>query len=171
MAEKSYEILNRLPPYGPMWFPIGNPKLATEGFVVRFYRDDGSSWVGNFDLGHGSLNSVQKLSYDNLLLVIAQGAGYFINPNYEKEIKNIGYDFDKIIKDESNRIILVGSTDITIMESKGELWVSDRISYDGIEIEKVENSIIYGKVLTMEDEEIDFTLNLHSKKVNGGHFN
>lgn len=170
MGEKSYEILNGLPPYGPMWFPIGNPKLTTEGFVVRFYRDDGSSWVGNFDLGHGSLDFVEKLSFDNLLLVISQGAAYLINPNYEKEVKSLGFDFNKIITDESNRVILVGSTDITIIELTGDLWTSDSISYDGIEVERVENDIIHGKVFSMEDTEIDFTLNLNSKKLNGGHF-
>lgn len=170
MAKSSFEILDHLPAYGPMWIPIGNSKLTSDGFVVRFNKDDGSSWVGNFDLGHGTINLVQELSFDNLLLVIAQGQGYIINPNCEKCIKSFGCSFEKIITDDSNRIILVDSTDITVIESTGELWVSDRISYWGVEVEMVKKSIIYGQVFTMEDEAIKFTLNLESKRVTGGYF-
>ena len=48
MTDKRYEILNSLPSSGPMYVPVtgnGEP-FYSEGVAVRFYKTDGSNWVG-----------------------------------------------------------------------------------------------------------------------------
>ena len=50
---KQYELLESLPAYGPMYIPIsetGEP-FYSEGVAVRFYKKDGTAWVGNFATG------------------------------------------------------------------------------------------------------------------------
>ena len=52
-VQRRYEILDGLPTYGPMYVPVsedGEP-FYSEGFVVRFYKSDGSEWVANFKPG------------------------------------------------------------------------------------------------------------------------
>lgn len=47
-----WEVLTGLPGDGPIpyHFHLGHPSPWAEGLVVRFWKADGSSWVGNFTL-------------------------------------------------------------------------------------------------------------------------
>jgi hypothetical protein len=71
-----YEILEALPAYGPMYIPVteNGEGFYSEGFPVRFYKPDGTSWVGNFAPGWTNLNIVYELKETNNLIVIAGGA-------------------------------------------------------------------------------------------------
>ena len=57
MNHPAYEILKGLPGYGPMYIsiPPNNYNVYSEDFVVRFYKKDGSEWVGNFQLGFSNM--------------------------------------------------------------------------------------------------------------------
>jgi hypothetical protein len=55
-----WEILKGLPSEGPIpkYFHKGHPTPWAEGFVVRFWNEDGTEWVGNFQGGSGSIGTV-----------------------------------------------------------------------------------------------------------------
>lgn len=67
-------------------------KYYSEGFVVRFHTDHGTSWVGNFDPGWTGLNAVYDFDHQTYILVIAGGTCYLMNPNDIKPISLIGCD-------------------------------------------------------------------------------
>ena len=48
---KQYELLDGLPPYGPMYISVttdDSEPYASEGYVLRLFKSDGTSWVANF---------------------------------------------------------------------------------------------------------------------------
>ncbi len=75
---KRYEILNSLPPYGPMYIPItedGDPYYS-EGYVIRFYKSDGTDWVANFQPGWTVFDGVFDFPQLDLIVVIAGMANF-----------------------------------------------------------------------------------------------
>src|SRR5580658_7797405 len=91
MKEKRYEILDALPTYGPMYIPIPSP-FYSQGFVIRFYKEDKSEWVANFLPGGSGFNCVCEFSNSKNILVIAGGACYMMNPEETKPISIFGGD-------------------------------------------------------------------------------
>ena len=60
-----WEVLAGLPGEGPIphHFHLGHPTPWKEGFVVRFWNQDGSEWVGNSQggfLGHSGILGVES---------------------------------------------------------------------------------------------------------------
>jgi hypothetical protein len=72
-----------LPPYGPMFTPIGtgyeNP--YSEGSVVRFSKSDGSTWIANFATGYSGFSFVSHFVKTGFVVVIAKGQCYIISPD------------------------------------------------------------------------------------------
>lgn len=110
----------------------------SEGFVVRFYKDDGTSWVGNFAPGWKELNKVFELSNARELLVISGGTCYIMNPNSENPIAAFGMYTD-IIECPDKLFVLYNDTEVTVIETGKSIWHSERISFDGIKDVYVEN--------------------------------
>ena len=87
-----YEILESLPTYGPMFIPVtgDDEPYYSQGFAVRFYRDDKSDWVANFKPGWTGLNAIYEFDNQQNVLVIAGGTCYIMNPNDTKPIEVFG---------------------------------------------------------------------------------
>ncbi len=173
---KKYEILESLPTYGKMYIPISQDEenFYSEGFVVRFFKDDGSDWVANFKSIYG-LNKVIECS-NNLIVVIAGGLGYVINPNYEKALGYFGEGLiHNIFETETEELICVNDTQIEVFNPKNsKVWTSKRISWDGFDDLTFENGILKGKALNpfigYDDEWVDFSFNLKTKEIEGGSY-
>jgi len=137
-----YEILESLPTYGPMYISVtdDDEPYYSQGFAVRFFRDDKSDWVANFKPGWTGLNAIYELDNPPRLLVIAGGTCYIMNPNDIKPISVFGVGYENILKTNDGRLILHDLTDITVVESDGDHWTSDRISWDGLKDLKLEGN-------------------------------
>jgi len=63
--KKNYEILKGLPSYGKMYIPITNfeNEKYSEGYVVRFFKKDGTDWVTNFGKGWSNYSNVFEFCY------------------------------------------------------------------------------------------------------------
>src|SRR4051812_43629163 len=82
-----YEVLAGLPGEGPvpLHFHIGHPTPWTEGIVIRFFYEDGTDWVGNFQ-GHWSrqivlwseADAIVVLAMHNLYLLDARSPEHYI---------------------------------------------------------------------------------------------
>lgn len=98
MIEKKFERLNSLPPYGPMYTSIteSGEEYFSEGFVVRFFKEDGTNWVANFQPGWTDLTDVMILQESHNLLVIANGICYIMNPNLTQPIAVFGVNYKAI---------------------------------------------------------------------------
>ncbi len=170
---KRYEILESLPSYGPMYIPISenNEAFYSEGYVVRFYTSEDTTWVGNFEPGLTRLNAVYEFEHDPYILVIAGGTCYLMNPDLEKPISIFGTQYETVIKSLNGRLILQDSTDLTVFEADGEYWHTERISWDGIVDLKLEGHLVSGlsfDPMNEYEEWVEFVVDLEKRNVKGG---
>ena len=172
---KSYEILESLPTYGPMYIPISEKeeRYYSEGFVVRFSKLDGTDWVANFKPGWTSLKEVHELPYNTNLLIIAFGTSYIMNPEQTKPISVFGVGYVDSFKSPDGRIILQDQTNLTIIESSGKYWHSERISWDGMKDLNLQNNIITGlsfDPMHEADEWVAFSFDINARTLTGGSY-
>lgn len=175
-TEKRYEILNSLPTYGPMYVPVKDNGEAfySEGFPVRFYKTDGTEWVANFKPGWTDLKVIYELKNTSKLLVIACGTCYLMNPEETKPISVFGVGYSTVLKCQNGRLILQDQTDLTIIETDGNHWDTERISWDGLKDLKIENNIITGlsfDPVNDADEWVGFSYDIDTKILTGGSYN
>ncbi|TKB97412.1 hypothetical protein [Pedobacter cryotolerans] len=172
---KRFEILNSLPAYGPMYISItadGEPYYS-EGFVVRFFKADGTNWVANFKPGWTDLVYVHEFSESNNLLIIAQGLCYIINVEETKAITIFGGGYHNIFLFSDEYVILCDDISLTIVDNYEKYWQSERISYDGIKDVSFEENIVSGLAFDPTDNDNEwkeFTYNIETKILNGGSY-
>lgn len=158
-----------------MYIPVteNSENYSSEGFVVRFFKSDGTNWVANFKEGWTELNAVYEFDQQRNILVIAGGTCYIMNPENHKPIKTFGAGYQTVIKAPKNRLILQNSTDLTIVEANGEIWHTERISWNGIKELNIEGQFINGlsfSPMSDKDEWIEFVVDLEKRNVKGGSF-
>jgi hypothetical protein len=175
-SEKQFEILNGLPAYGPMYIPIspsGEP-FYSEGFVVELYKQDGSTWIANFSKGWTNFSKVFGFPQKNIVVVFANGTCYVMNPESETPKLNFGVTIDNVLQTENGSLICSDNTNITILDNEtGELWRSDRISWDGIKDLHIKNNFVIGvsyDPTAESDEWTEFSIDLKTKVIKGGSF-
>ncbi len=179
-----YEILTHLPPYGPAYVPIPANSNAeySEGFAVRFYKEDGSDWVANFMTGITNLKGVYERPDQSNLLIIANGLCYLMNPDKTTPLDIFGYGYDKILTVSDNRLILQNETSLTIVETNGTHWETERISWDGfselgwraVKDSELNNNVVKGlsyNPMNDANEWVPFEYNIDTKELFGGSFN
>lgn len=76
-----WETLPGLPGEGPMpvHFHVSHPTPWREGFVVRFWKYDGSQWVGNFQSGRSKCCKVALWPEAESVAVVAGGYFYLFD--------------------------------------------------------------------------------------------
>ena len=173
--EPKYKILKHLPSEGPMYIPISdnNKKFFSEGFVIKFYKSDGTEWVANFQCGLTECRYVYEFEEFNRIVVFADGSGYLINPDTQKPIKCFGAFTNQVIPFRKKQLILVDSCGVMLMDHTGVIWKSPRLSWDGIEDLKLNGCILSGKSFNPfheGNEWSDFEINLDSKIITGGSY-
>lgn len=166
--QERYEILPGLPATGPMYVTIP-PDNYSEGFVVRFYKENGGEWIGNFKLGYEGLNTVIKLGQSKLL-VIANGTCYVVDPETEKVENTFGTTYENRIDAPDGRVVLIDRSLMTILEPDGTYWHSSEFALHGIEDLTIKNNIVSGIFYNPTNETDDwyeFTFNLATKTFTG----
>lgn len=83
MLEARFEILTGVPARGPLprWIPEPWRRTGREGCVVRFFRSDGGSWIGNFRPGSLSFSDAFPHPDGRHVLVVAAGEAYLVDPD------------------------------------------------------------------------------------------
>jgi len=173
---RRYEILDGLPVYGPMYISVTHTKdpFYSEGYAVRFYKADQTSWVANFQPGWTLLKSVIDLINSSNVLVIAYGSCYVMNPDDTQPVSVFGVDYHEYFLSENGKVVLQGQTDLTIVEPNGDYWITERISWDGLKELKLENNILIGlsyDPMNDADEWMPFEYNIDKKILTGGSYN
>ncbi|GAB3783568.1 hypothetical protein GCM10028818_41830 [Spirosoma horti] len=151
--------------------PFINP--YSEGFVVRFFDSSGESWVANFNVGYTTFKAVFDFPQTDLCIVIAGGNGYIMKPDQTKPVDTFGTTIDIAVLADQEKVICSDGCHLTIIDSSGDLWVSKRISWDGIADLRIEGNTVLGLAYdpTHEsDDWVDFTLNLDTKQLSGGSY-
>jgi len=173
--KKRYEILDGLPSYGPMYIPVSEngEQFYSEGFVVRFYKADGSDWVANFKPGWTDCCLVVDYPNSNRIVVIAHGQCYIMTPDEQTPIDTFGVDIKEAITTDDNKIVLLDDIYVMLMDDKGIIWQSERISWDGIKDVQLQDNILTGlsyDPIDRNNEWIPFSVDLETKRVSGGSY-
>ena len=171
---KRYEILKGLPSYGPMYIPISEDGIPFyyEGFVVKFYKNNGTNWVANFKCGNSNFQAVFDYPKQDRIVVFANGICYIMTPEIENPIKVLGFDFLNAYQTEDGFLILPGGTDVSVINiNNDEVWSSERISWDGLDKLNFENDILTGLAYELTSDDGDwkpFSFNFRTKEIIGG---
>jgi len=174
-VKSRFEILESLPTYGPMYIPVtgDDEPYYSQGFAVRFYKDDKTNWVANFKPSWTGLNAIYEFEDQQNLLVIAGGTCYIMNPNNTKPIEVFGVGYETVIKTLDGRLILQDSINITVIEPNVEHWDTERISLDGLKDLKLDGNLITGlsfDPMNEKEEWVKFVVDLETRKVTGGSY-
>lgn len=168
-----YEVLPGLPGEGPMYISVSdnNEQFYSEGFVVLFFKPDGTSWIANFKPGWSDFNFVKDYPDSNRIIVIASGQGYIMEPESFVPIKTFGLGIKQAIETQTNRVICADDCSLYLIEKDGSVWESERISWDGIKDLNIQNNILTGLAYyPMSDSWKPFTFDIKSKLITGGSF-
>lgn len=175
-SEKRYELLNGLPPYGPMYIPISTDEepFYSEGYVVKFKKTDGEEWIANFRPGWNQYNKIFEFPKHNIIVVFAGGQGYIMNPDQQKPLMTFGLSVNDVIQKDDGSLICSDDIHILILKNKtGEIWKSERISWDGIKDLKLVDNKIQGQSFDPTNSNqpwSDFTLDYETKELKGGSY-
>lgn len=171
--QKRYEILDGLPAYGPMYIPVSENEEEhySEGFVVRFFKSDGTEWVANFKPGWTDCCLVVDYPHSNRMVVIAYGQGYIMNPEQQKPIDTFGVNIKYAVVTKDNTIVTTDDIYVAIIDDNGVNWQSKRISIDGIKDLMLHENTVTGLAcnpMGNSDEWIPFAIDLETKEITGG---
>src|SRR5580693_6052015 len=103
-----WEILKGLPGEGliPKYFHMGHPTPWAEGFVVQFWNEDGTEWVGNFQGGWG-VEAVFELPDSTFLYVIAKGACYLLSKSDPSRYTFHGCGVRSALVDDAQTVLIL----------------------------------------------------------------
>lgn len=168
-----YEILPGLPGSGPMYIPVSdnNEQFYSEGFVVRFFKTDGTNWIANFKPGWSDFNFVKEYPDSNRIMIIAQGQGYIMEPDSLEPLKTFGLRIKEVIEAKNNKIICADDCSLYLIDEKGGVWQSERISWDGIKELTIQQNTVAGlSYYPMNDSWVPFTFDIDTKLITGASF-
>lgn len=175
-GKRRFEILESLPAYGPMYTPVtenGQP-FYSEGFPVRFYKSDGTNWVANFKPGWTGLNRIFDFPEHDKTIVIAGGLGYIMSSGSAIPVSTFGIAINEIFQSTNGSLVCADGTSIFVIDKfSGELWESNRISWDGFQNLELKDNIISGQSYNptnSKQEWSDFSLNIETKELTGGSY-
>jgi hypothetical protein len=139
-----------LPAEGPVSevFPHGPSDAVAEGFVVRFWNDDRTEWVGNFQAYWGE-GSVFDLPGSTSLCVIAYGACCFLPKSDPDQYTCKRHGVSSALLDEQERLLILahrGGDLVAYAPNGTKAWVRNGLAVDGIELKSCVDGIITADV-------------------------
>jgi hypothetical protein len=162
-----------LPAYGPRALSFPRPDAHSEGYVVEFTTASGDKWVGNFaEYGDRSASSVFAELGSRAILVVAGSAGYIVDVEERRLVREIGFDLDPIWFDPGLQAF-VASNGLWFEAFDGErvLWRSRRLSWDGIRnLARTERFVTGEAWNPMSEAWRPFRLDLSNGEVEGGSY-
>lgn len=118
----------------------GEP-FYSEGFVVRFFKADGTSWTANFN-GCNQSGVFELTGTENLLLLTC-GKVFIMDVEQTEPVDVFGDDISSYMKFlDDGRLLLYDWRGIYIVESNGKYQYVDLI-LDDLEVNDVKGDIVY----------------------------
>jgi hypothetical protein len=170
-----FEVLPGLPPYGdwPEAFTATGQGRHREGYVVRFEPDGAAPWVGNFQSGLASFDTVLEHPNGRELLVIADGQGYVVDPLDRSKREYFGAQIEVALQiPELSSIVFGNGLWFESLGPAGWQWRSRRISWDGMQDLRRIGLRLFGQAWSpLEDRWLPFELDLRLGEFSGGSYN
>lgn len=170
-----YEILTELPNNLPVYYiPNEGGGVGRDGVIVRFYPTQRLPWIGIFAFGDMLPNGkceVYPGPGRNHLSIVARGEAYIVSPDDPESFERVLCcpNICTIPIPSRGLVLFHDYTEVIAHNESGLAWRTDRISWDGIEIDKVTPNEVVGKSWDAPNEKkIEFRINLANGKFEGG---
>jgi hypothetical protein len=146
-----WQILKGLPSEGPIpkQFHLGHPTPWAQGFVVQFWNEDGTKWVGNFQCGWSPVGIVVDWPEAVMVVVIAYGACYFLPKADPERYDQHGHGVISALLDEGRTLLILanrGGELASYGQDGREVWSRKNFAVDGIELESCKEGIITAEI-------------------------
>jgi len=171
----SLEKLAGLPAYGPpaTSFSSTGKQLYSEGLVIRFTTNDGTSWIGNFQRGGTQYDYINHHPNGKNALIIASGQGYIVDPVDRQLVGLLGGAIVDVFNHPSQRAVVLNQQNLSFaaIGATGNIWQSRRISWDGFRSVKTAGTKLSGEAWSPHNDEWrPFVLDLETGDVVDGSY-
>lgn len=171
-----WEVLDGLPPYGPMAEPFSATGQGThrEGLVVRFFPPTGS-WVGNFQRGVSAFDEVFAHPDGRHVVVVAGGTAYVLDVAGHNVVAHFGAQIEQMLLVPERGFVLLGNgLWFEALGPTGTVWRSRRVSWDGMRNVSLAGTIVHGEAYAPEGRDgmwYPFEVDVMTGSVSGGSYN
>lgn len=156
------------------YIPNQYGEQSRSDLVIKFFPENSKPWVGvlSFDnvLPSGKTIFLEGPG-QHKLSVICKGSAFIVDVNNPESVTNVkccpirGAFHIK----SSNILIFHDDTEVFAYDENGLLWITKRLSWDGIKIKKIDEYRIYGTSWdSPKNKYVDFSINISTGKHIGG---
>ena len=148
------------------YYPGATKVGGKDGVLLKITLPNNQSWLATFAFGYDSrqaLTGIFSCPNPSFVCVASSGQGYFVKvdspPNWSVVDSYPLLNVYPII--ERNMIIFVDYTTISAYRDDKQLWRTERLSWDGIKVDKITASLIKGRGWDASSgREVEFEVNL-----------
>jgi hypothetical protein len=144
--------------------------------MVQVFPRDRQPWIGTFAFGTIAPNGKDGLySWPDpeILCVVSQDQGYLIKVNEptKHELINVHPVLEVVPVKTRNIVVFANYTELTAYGKSGPVWVSDRLSWDGLKLTKATDDYIEGEAWAPRVEtSVGFRVDLSNGRHEGGSY-
>lgn len=155
-------------------FPARLEEGDRTGVYIRVVPEASAVWVGFFALGFDSpqvANGVYACPDPEFLCAVAGGYAYLVsaaNPRIWTQIEQRPVVQVRPVP-KLKMLLFAGFTSITALGESGQVWTTERLSWEGISITGIQDTTLHGTGWDlMADQEVPFEVDLLTGKSKGG---
>lgn len=169
---ESYGLVNPLETFHQ--FPAELEESDRTGSYLRVVPKQGNAWIGFFSLGFDSdqvVNAIYSCPNADSLCVVAGGYGYVVNASDPAQWMRVEQQpvVDVRALPEQKLLLFVGFHTISAFGPAGLLWTTERLSWEGLSISRIDQATLYGQGWdAIADKEAPFEVDLATGKHTGG---
>ena len=139
--------------------------------LVEVVTAEGKVWTGKFEVGDCGLSGFFATPSPDILFVVMEGQGYWV-PTLDPESYEVvaTVPINQVLRVPERQIMFfLDFTRVEAYGTKGFLWQSDSLSWDGLQITHVTNNCIRGLGWdSPADSHIEFDIDTSSGATKGG---
>ena len=169
---ESYGLVNPLERF--YQFPSELEETDRHGVYLHAVPNHASAWIGFFSHGYDSdkvVNAIFSCPHADWLCVVAGGYGYLVNTADPSQWLRSEQQpvMDVRVLLEQNLLLFAGFLNLSAVGSSGLIWTTERLSWEGLSISRVEGQTLYGLGWdAITDKDVPFEVDLRTGKHTGG---
>lgn len=161
----------RKPPEEPAELVLSIPAEPTDWLALRVRRSPGDSWVGSFQPGVEGISGLFATPSESILCVVVKGQGYWVPVDSPREYEIIpSFPIKHVIPIPNTKMmVFVDHVKLVAYGTKGYLWQTDNLSWDGLKITEVSSNRICGLAWDApKNQEVEFCVTVANGSYEGG---
>lgn len=144
------------------------------GTYIRVTPDNAQPWIGFFAIGFDSTevaSGIYSCPDPGSLCVVAGGYAYVVSAEHPD--RWMQFEQRPVVQvravPELKLLLFIGFTSISGLAEQNQLWTTERLSWEGISIAKIDGTLLHGSGWdAITDKEVPFQVDLLTGKSTGG---